>query len=171
MKQRSPQEKKSLSYAKDCRNTYGENDKSSRKNIPLKKARINRAYRKKVNTVLQQVNGEIDLEKADLVENVATSIKRDNWKKSPDMPLGKLVAGQLEHRKTQAGNGKTARKKIREFSASLEIEVEQVDENNWIARCSQPKPLEISANKKEKAIIRCRQEAEAIFLKELGAGT
>ena len=31
---RSPQEKKALSYARDCRNVYGENDKSSRKNIP-----------------------------------------------------------------------------------------------------------------------------------------
>ena len=29
----SPQEKKRLSYAKDRRNDYGENDKSSRKNI------------------------------------------------------------------------------------------------------------------------------------------
>lgn len=34
MKRRSPQEKKRLSYAKDRRNDYGENDKSSRKNVP-----------------------------------------------------------------------------------------------------------------------------------------
>jgi len=33
----TPQEKKVLSYAKDCRNVYGENDKSSRKAIPRRK--------------------------------------------------------------------------------------------------------------------------------------
>lgn len=32
-RRRSPQEKKALSYARDRRNVYGENDKSSRKNI------------------------------------------------------------------------------------------------------------------------------------------
>jgi hypothetical protein len=34
---RSPQEKKRLSYLKDGRNVYGENDKASRKNLPKKK--------------------------------------------------------------------------------------------------------------------------------------
>ncbi|MFD9407178.1 hypothetical protein ACFWBN_09205 [Streptomyces sp. NPDC059989] len=34
MRQRSPQEKKRLSYLKDRRNVYGENQKSSRRNIP-----------------------------------------------------------------------------------------------------------------------------------------
>lgn len=35
---RGPQEKKALSYARDRRNGYGENDKSSRKAIPARKA-------------------------------------------------------------------------------------------------------------------------------------
>lgn len=35
---KTPQDKKALSYAKDRRNTYGENDKSSRKAIPARKA-------------------------------------------------------------------------------------------------------------------------------------
>jgi hypothetical protein len=39
---RNPGEKKRLSYAKDCRNSYGENDKASRKLIPLRKAQQNR---------------------------------------------------------------------------------------------------------------------------------
>lgn len=33
MTRRDPQEKKALSYAKDRRNDYGENDKGSRKGI------------------------------------------------------------------------------------------------------------------------------------------
>jgi hypothetical protein len=45
---RSPQERKALSYAKDRRNTYGENDKASRKAIPLRKAQESRKDRHKV---------------------------------------------------------------------------------------------------------------------------
>jgi hypothetical protein len=41
-KLRSPQEKKSLSCANDRRNTYRENDKASRKLIPLRKAQESR---------------------------------------------------------------------------------------------------------------------------------
>ena len=36
-RRKTPQEKKILSYAKDCRNNYGENDKSARKTIPRRK--------------------------------------------------------------------------------------------------------------------------------------
>ena len=42
MARRSPQEKKTLSYAKDRRNDYGENDKSSRKSIRRNKRVPNR---------------------------------------------------------------------------------------------------------------------------------
>ncbi len=38
MARRTPQEKKALSYVKDRRNDYGENDKSSRKNIRREQA-------------------------------------------------------------------------------------------------------------------------------------
>jgi hypothetical protein len=56
---KSPQEKKALSYAKDRRNAYGENDKASRKAIPLRKAGENRQDRRKTKhdlTVLPQLD-------------------------------------------------------------------------------------------------------------------
>ncbi|UGT42762.1 hypothetical protein LTV02_04940 [Nocardia yamanashiensis] len=43
VRRKSPQEKKSLSYAKDRRNDYGENDKSSRRNIRRNKRFPHRA--------------------------------------------------------------------------------------------------------------------------------
>src|SRR4028119_181715 len=46
MERKTPQEKKRLSYAKDRRNTYGENDKSSRKNIRRRKRHPNRSNRR-----------------------------------------------------------------------------------------------------------------------------
>lgn len=41
----TPQQKKALSYERDRRNVYDENDKSSRKNIPLRKRLVSKANR------------------------------------------------------------------------------------------------------------------------------
>lgn len=96
MKRKTPQEKKALSYANDRRNTYGESDKGSRKSIRLNKIFPNRAYRKNVNNILQESVGEVDLEKAEVVETKVKETKRKKWKKYPDQPLGEIIKQQLE---------------------------------------------------------------------------
>ena len=90
----SPQEKKDLSFAKDRRNCFGENDKASRKNIPRTKAKeiLRERHEKKraLNTVLgarsedQQVAAEI---------TVHTSKPRQ-WRKVPDRPLAEHLAAK-----------------------------------------------------------------------------
>jgi hypothetical protein len=70
-KRSSPQEKKRLSYSRDRRNWYGENDKSSRKNI---------ARRKRV-----------------VGERVA-STQPGQWRKAPDVQLGVHIANALATR-------------------------------------------------------------------------
>jgi hypothetical protein len=94
----SPQEKKRLSYERDRRNTYGENDKSSRKNIPRAKRRARRANRRLVSTALAAVQGVV-------VESVAeAAVERINrtrpraFRKYPDTPLGDVVADRLDRR-------------------------------------------------------------------------
>ena len=47
-----PTEKKRLSLELDCRNTYGENSKASRKSIPAGKAREHRRERRTVTEIL-----------------------------------------------------------------------------------------------------------------------
>ena len=169
MKRKTPQEKKALSYAKDCRNTYGENDKASRKNIPLRKAKVNRGYRKKVNQVLRGISGKIDLEKADLMESEARKLKRDHWKKYADEPLGKVVEKKLERREEQAGKGKTARKKLREFVANLKIETKMETDGRWIAQAIGMNGVLIYGKTKDDAIERCKQLARVVFLESLDA--
>src|SRR5690348_8034336 len=120
MRQKSPQEKKALSYTKDRRNNYGENDKASRKNIPLRKAKVNRAYRRKVNEILSEANAG-DVEQRDLVDSKAKSVERFFWKKCADEPLGSFLKRKLERRESHVGNGKTARKKTTEFLKNLKI--------------------------------------------------
>jgi len=80
-RRKTPQEKKILSYAKDCRNVYGENDKASRKAIPRRKQQQNQNERLKMKAQLNRyVSGD---EEVDL-----TRQKRGGWKKLPDAPLG-----------------------------------------------------------------------------------
>ena len=141
MQRRTPQEKKALSYAKDRRNVYGENDKSSRRNIPLHKARQRRAFRKNANQLLQSVISETDDKKLEIIENEIKGLKRkDWWGKCADAPLGEFVQGKLERRKARAGKGKTFRGMLREFIKSLEIEVEQAANGRWIATAKNLSP-------------------------------
>lgn len=96
---RSPQEKKSLSYANDCRNTYGENDKASRKAIPARKAGENRKVRRKANQALNVID-RLDDENAAVIES---SLKQDlervgGWTKSPDVSLAEYMEVQARLR-------------------------------------------------------------------------
>ncbi|ESQ80053.1 hypothetical protein [Asticcacaulis sp. YBE204] len=95
--QRSPQEKKKLSYAKDRRNNYGESDKASRKAIPLRKARESRDDRRKT----RQIAGQIERMDSETADKAESSLKQDinrvgGWTKSPDQPLGEHVQAQKE---------------------------------------------------------------------------
>lgn len=96
---RTPQEKKRLSYAKDRRNSYGENDKASRKLIPRRKALENRGNRRKARQLSGNMNRMDDAD-ADLAQNsLLSDIERiGGWRKGADTPLGICVASQLRGR-------------------------------------------------------------------------
>lgn len=103
-KKLSPQEKKALSYKKDRRNTYGENDKSSRKNIRLGKKLSRRKMRRLGKGDFQADDGQVE----------AVLKKEAHWRfeKFPDAPLGGFVENRLRARKTRVGARK-ARAKLR----------------------------------------------------------
>jgi hypothetical protein len=103
---RSPSEKKKLSYAKDRRNVYGENDKASRKLIPKRKAEESRKNRRKISQSLSAVP-QLDEATIDLVESSARNdVDRiGGWRKSPDQPLGEYLADRED-----TGPGKEASK-------------------------------------------------------------
>jgi hypothetical protein len=83
---KSPQEKKALSYVRDRRNDYGENDKGSRKNIPRAKARSHRLVRRVDRTALRDVEAAL--------ETIPLKRAKPVWKKTPDISLGLLVRRQ-----------------------------------------------------------------------------
>ncbi|MFI7666548.1 hypothetical protein [Nocardia sp. NPDC049526] len=98
---RTPQQKKQLSYAKDRRNTYGENDKASRKNLPRKRARAHRANRHfDAQTLLKSI-GPVDPSLADVAEQQVRNHRRRACRKWPDTPLGEYVKWKLAKRITQ----------------------------------------------------------------------
>lgn len=83
---RSPQEKKRLSYAKDRRNTYGENSKSSRTSIRFRKQWVNGTYRSSVHDALASPERDPD----DIADAV-NAVRRKEWKKWADQPLGEVL--------------------------------------------------------------------------------
>ena len=98
-KRRSPQEKKRLSYSKDRRNWYGENDKSSRKNIARNKRKFHRSERHRAQQELSAALGPVDegIEAA-LDERLTRARRGSRWRKFPDAQLGLYVAGRLTKR-------------------------------------------------------------------------
>lgn len=103
MVRRSPQVKKALSYAKDRRNDYGENDKSSRKNIRRNKRIPVRADRHRERQVLADATGPADAtELAERAEAKLSARKSmwltKRWRKWRDAPLGEVVVGKLQRR-------------------------------------------------------------------------
>jgi hypothetical protein len=103
MARRSPQEKKALSYAKDRRNDYGENDKSSRKNIRRNKRIPNRADRHRERQVLALATGiAIVAEVAEQAETKLLAKKSmwmtKRWRKHGDAPLADIVEKRLRRR-------------------------------------------------------------------------
>jgi hypothetical protein len=110
-KPRSPQEKKALSYERDCRNVYRQNDKASRKLIPIRKAQSQRRLRRKVEQDLSVI-AQVDEAAADLIESDARSdIRRvEAWQKGPDMPLGEHIVWQDRMAEFREGRKERARK-------------------------------------------------------------
>ena len=107
MVRRDPLEKKALSYAKDRRNDYGENDKSSRKNIRRNKRVPNRADRHRERQVLAAATGRtVAVEAAEQVEAKLLAKKSmwftKRWRKWPDARLADLLLQKLQ-RRAEAG--------------------------------------------------------------------
>ena len=85
MNERSPQQKKQLSYERDRRNGYGENSESSRKNIRLRKRGVNQANRH----AHKQQLGVVDPETGEPQQDSGVIVRRPKrWRKVADIPLG-----------------------------------------------------------------------------------
>ena len=85
---RSPHEKKALSYEKDRRSIYGENDKSSRKNIPLRKRLVNKANRHAAQQQLHEAEGIVDLDRAALAD--VSRLAAEGLAKAAGYPAGRV---------------------------------------------------------------------------------
>ena len=92
---KNPEEKKRLSLKRDRRNRFGENSKSSRKNIQRGKQRRHMDERRTVAEVLGHLKGEIQEDQATEAELRAririTDSERRGFKKHPDTPLEDLA--------------------------------------------------------------------------------
>ncbi|MFG2018105.1 hypothetical protein [Actinomadura geliboluensis] len=109
---RNPREKKRLSYAKDRRNAYAENDKSSRNAVRLNKRFPNRANRHRLQRILRDATGTVDVDKAGEVEEVLARRRPKTWRKEPGLPLGDWVESRLQRRIHQEGEGSADERRL-----------------------------------------------------------
>lgn len=99
---RTPQEKKQHSLARDRRNTYGENDKSSRRAIRLRKRWRSRLARQALRRALER--------SADTAEDAGVDVPapRGQWRKCSDTSLGDVLHGRRVRRLNRALRERTA---------------------------------------------------------------
>ena len=95
---KTPQEKKRLSYAKDRRNTYGENAKSSRRNIARNKRLRLRNERRTAREPLRGAAPALDEAQIDLAGAKAIRKRKKSWKKHADTRLGVVLTQKLRRR-------------------------------------------------------------------------
>jgi hypothetical protein len=99
---RDPRERKALSYARDRRNAYGENDKGSRKNIRRNKRIPNRADRHRERQTLAMAAGPVAVRIAESAEAKLLAKKSmwmtKRWRKCGDAPLADIVEYKLRRR-------------------------------------------------------------------------
>jgi hypothetical protein len=110
MTRKSPQQKKQLSYERDRRNDYGDNDKASRKNIPLQKRLRARAPRRAVSKQLADALKVGPLEDGDDVEaELGPAPPRGGyWRKIPGKPLGEYLARRGTRGRSARDNARPA---------------------------------------------------------------
>jgi len=99
-KLKTPIEKKVASLALDNRNVYSENDKASRKRIPLAKQESHQMLRRAAKRPLQNLNTTVSEDQLVVAESEVKvqeiKAKRKGFKKRPDEPLAAI----LEYKKT-----------------------------------------------------------------------
>jgi ribosomal protein L32 len=124
---RDPARKKALSYARDRRNRFGQNDKAARKAIPARKAGESRKSRRKAGHALKviEVIERADEASATLSESsLAHDIERvGGWTKGPDTPLGEVV-----HRNAKARIERDGRKSRASAFSTRSVSAETVTE-------------------------------------------
>lgn len=96
---RDPERQKQLSYERDRRNAYGENSKASRKNIPLRKALVNRANRRNAQLALTGLVGAVTEDDSNGIERRLNGVVPKSWAKVADLPLSEMVRRKLERRR------------------------------------------------------------------------
>ena len=107
MRRKSPQEKKRLSYLKDRRDSYGENAKSTRKNLPRSKAFARRANRARESLALRAATGVPDEARAEAAELRLLRSRRRVKHKWADTTLAEYVERKLGGRAAQEGGRAT----------------------------------------------------------------
>ena len=102
MKRKTPQQKKSESYAKDRRSIYGNNAKAARKAVPKRKQQRNQTARRIAKAELAGPLAASDETRIDSMLSRVEVKRRKAWKKWPDAPLGEVLERKAKFAKQRS---------------------------------------------------------------------
>lgn len=109
---KSPQDKKELSYSRDRRNCFGENDKGSRKSIRKNKRSSEHALRSKVQRLRSLGGFDFDVDLAMNAENEFLNSSKltrlRGFRKLPDQSLKEHILLQVRKRTKRYGRKKNS---------------------------------------------------------------
>lgn len=125
-KRLSPQEKKLLSYKKDCRNMVAESRSKSRFAIAKRRSFGHQAFRHAEKQILDQLHN-ISEEVIEEVQAKVDKVKKKRWRKVSDSPLGEFVTVQLNTREKYGINANSKK-------SNLLSEAEKQDFHQWRSR-------------------------------------
>lgn len=109
-KLKTPHQKKAASLTRDRRNVAGANDKATRKNLPRKKARLNRAFRHEVRDGLRVDGAPVEKLALEELDASVGAAHRKKFKKQPDLPLIEFIDRQREKRELPPLRARGAKK-------------------------------------------------------------
>lgn len=99
----TPQEKKLLSYRKDCRNMVAESRSRSRVSIAKSRAMSHQAFRHRQNQIITELVKTYD-DDFDLLINAEKALRTKSRRKFPDSPLVEFVSVLLRTRSAEGTN-------------------------------------------------------------------
>jgi hypothetical protein len=97
-KLKTPHQKKKASLTRDRRSPRGKAEAATPKDLPRKKARLNRAFRHEVHTRLRVDGAPVEKIEPDDLDAAVGATRRKQIEKQPDLPLVEYIDRQREKR-------------------------------------------------------------------------
>ena len=100
---KDPRDEKERDYSKQHRNIAGESRHSERRNLPKRRARTHRSYRRGVNQTLGAAKAATDSDEVDLLQTDVANLRLEDFVIWGSTSLGEVLQNRRRYRAAEAG--------------------------------------------------------------------